>query len=167
MTLMTQRHLLSSTMVLWGILFGWLSLISRTATACDCVPRTFNQEFEVAPFVDTVINFGRANIDVNGNFVSLMDEDDIANQDPTQDSYYWMLILVSFKGCAVAGTFEIIASDPVGAGCGISLEPGSYLLGTYGTVGSRRMSLCLMTRPLDTVTPANWLYVAANSDTCP
>ena len=83
MTMMTQRHLLSSTMVLWGILFGWLSLISRTATACNCEPHTFNEEFDAAPFVDAVINFGQANIDDNGNFVSLMDEDDIANQDPT------------------------------------------------------------------------------------
>ena len=167
MTMMTQRHLLSSTMVLWGILFGWLSLISRTATACDCEPRTFNEEFDAAPFVDAVINFGRANIDDNGNFVSLMDEDDIANQDPTQDSYFLMKILVSYKGCAVAGSFEIIASDPVGAGCGISPEPGSYLLGTYRTVGFRRISLCLMTRPLDTVNPANWAYAESNRDTCP
>ena len=167
MTMMTQRHLLSSTMVLWGILFGWLSLISWTATACDCEPRSFNVEFDAAPFVDAVYNSGRAIIDDNGNFVRLMDEDDIANQDPTQDSYYLMLILVSFKGCAVVGTSEIIASDPVGAGCGIALERGNYALGTSRTGGFRRASLCLMARPSDTVTLANWAYAQSNSDTCP
>ena len=78
-----------------------------------------------------------------------------------------MLILVSFKGCAVAGTPEIIASDPVGAGCGILLEPGSYAIGTYHTGGFRRASLCLMARPSDTVTLANWAYAKSNSDTCP
>ena len=94
-----------------------------------------------------------------------MDEDDIMNQDLTQDSYFLMKILVSYKGCVVGGSFEIIASDPIGAGCGISPEPGLYLLGTYHTVGFCRISLCLTTRPPDTVNPANWAYAESNRDT--
>ena len=55
MTMMTRRHLVSSTMALWGILFGWLSLISRAAMACDCEPHPFNVEFDAATFVDAVL----------------------------------------------------------------------------------------------------------------
>ena len=172
MTMMTQRHLLSSTMVLWGILFGWLSLITRTATACDCVALTFNDQFDAAPFVDAVYIYGRANVDNSGNFDSLMDEDDIAldkNQDPFQDSYFLIWIWMPLKGCMGAGTYEILVSEPVGASCGISPEPGWYMLATWNdsNAGYRRMSLCGMWRPWDTINDATWLYADSNKDACP